>query len=175
MTTHSSILVWRIQWTEEPGRLQYIGLHRVRHNWSNLACTYQDIWTSASYIQMHIKPSIWNCNSNSNSVLLKLKSLVSLETSLSISCYVSKWHHHSTHCTDWIFSLGTNFLSTSPSALATSLVISTSNTAIYSSDQVFFWFTLLHVHNHNSGSVKHISTHLANLPLFHLLFTLDHW
>ena len=30
--THSSILVWRITWTEEPGRLQSIGLQRVRHN-----------------------------------------------------------------------------------------------------------------------------------------------
>ena len=158
----------------EPGGLPSMGSHRVGHDWNDLARTYQDIWTSASYIQMPIKPSTWNCNSNSNLILLKLKSLVSMETSVSISCHVSKWHHHSTHCTDWIFSLGTNFLSTSPSALATSLVISTSNTAIYSSD-CLFWFTLLHLHNHNSGSVKHISTHLANLLLFHLLFTLDHW
>ena len=28
MTTHSSILAWRISWTEKPGRLQSIGLHR---------------------------------------------------------------------------------------------------------------------------------------------------
>ena len=32
MTTHSSILVWRISWTEEPGRLQYMGLQRVGHD-----------------------------------------------------------------------------------------------------------------------------------------------
>ena len=32
MATHSSILAWRIQWTEEPGRLQSTGSHRVRHN-----------------------------------------------------------------------------------------------------------------------------------------------
>ena len=32
MATHSSILIWRIPWTEEPGRLQSIGLQRVRHN-----------------------------------------------------------------------------------------------------------------------------------------------
>ena len=38
METHSSILAWRIPWTEESGRLQSMGLHRVRHNWSNLAC-----------------------------------------------------------------------------------------------------------------------------------------
>ena len=32
MATHSSIPVWRIPWTEEPGRLQSIGLQRVGHN-----------------------------------------------------------------------------------------------------------------------------------------------
>ena len=37
MATHSNVLAWRIPWTEEPGRLRYIGLQRVRHNWSNLA------------------------------------------------------------------------------------------------------------------------------------------
>jgi len=30
--THSSILVWRILWTEEPGRLQSMGSQRVRHD-----------------------------------------------------------------------------------------------------------------------------------------------
>ena len=35
---HSSILAWRIPWTEETGRLQSIGLQRVGHNWSKLAC-----------------------------------------------------------------------------------------------------------------------------------------
>ena len=29
MATHSSILVWRVPWTEEPGGLQSIGLQRV--------------------------------------------------------------------------------------------------------------------------------------------------
>ena len=32
MATHSSILAWRIPWTEEPGRLQSIGSQRVRHD-----------------------------------------------------------------------------------------------------------------------------------------------
>ena len=32
MATHSSILAWRIPRTEEPGGLQSIGLHRVRHD-----------------------------------------------------------------------------------------------------------------------------------------------
>ena len=32
MTTHSSILPWRIPWTEEPGGLQAIWSQRVRHD-----------------------------------------------------------------------------------------------------------------------------------------------
>ena len=34
MATHSSILAWRIPWTEEPGRLQPMGSQRVRHDWA---------------------------------------------------------------------------------------------------------------------------------------------
>ena len=32
MASHSSILAWRIPWTEEPGRLQSMGLQRVGHD-----------------------------------------------------------------------------------------------------------------------------------------------
>ena len=32
MAAHSSILAWRIPWREKPGRLQFVGLHRVRHD-----------------------------------------------------------------------------------------------------------------------------------------------
>jgi len=32
MATHSSILTWRISWTEEPGELQSMGSQRIRHN-----------------------------------------------------------------------------------------------------------------------------------------------
>ena len=32
MATHSSNLAWRISWTEEPGRLQSMGLQRVGHD-----------------------------------------------------------------------------------------------------------------------------------------------
>ena len=48
MATHSSILAWRIPWTEESSRLQSIGSKRVRHGWSDLAvaaadCKYEHI------------------------------------------------------------------------------------------------------------------------------------
>ena len=32
MATHSSVLAWRIPWTEEPGRLQFLGSQRVGHD-----------------------------------------------------------------------------------------------------------------------------------------------
>ena len=34
VATHSSVLAWRISWTEEPGGLQSMGLHWVKHNWA---------------------------------------------------------------------------------------------------------------------------------------------
>ena len=34
MAPHSSTLVWKISWAEEPGRLQSMGLLRVRHDWA---------------------------------------------------------------------------------------------------------------------------------------------
>ena len=34
MATHSSILAWRIPWTEEPGELQSMRWQRIRHDWA---------------------------------------------------------------------------------------------------------------------------------------------
>ena len=41
MVTHSSILAWRIPWTEKPGRLQSMGSQRVGHDWvTSLSFTF---------------------------------------------------------------------------------------------------------------------------------------
>ena len=40
MAPHSSVLAWRILWTEEPGGLLFMGSHRVGHDWSDLACMH---------------------------------------------------------------------------------------------------------------------------------------
>ena len=39
---HFTILVWRIPWTEEPGRLQSMGSQRVRHDWGELTCRHEE-------------------------------------------------------------------------------------------------------------------------------------
>ena len=58
MATHSSILAWRIPWTEEPGGLQSTGSQRVGHDWVTLLtmrpsrnavvnCRLQEFWNPA--------------------------------------------------------------------------------------------------------------------------------
>ena len=49
MAAHSSTLAWRILGTEKPGGLPSVGLHRVGHDWSNLAAT----------ADMQMTPSLW--------------------------------------------------------------------------------------------------------------------
>jgi len=44
MATHSSVLVWRIPGMGEPGGLPSMGLHRVTHNWSDLAAAVAAAW-----------------------------------------------------------------------------------------------------------------------------------
>ena len=53
MATHSSVLAWRIPGTGEPGGLPSMGLHRVRHNWSNLAAAAAVVKQSAIFIAGH--------------------------------------------------------------------------------------------------------------------------
>ena len=46
MAIYSRILAWRIPWTEEPGRLQSMGLQRVRHGWATNTHTHTVINSS---------------------------------------------------------------------------------------------------------------------------------
>ena len=49
MATHSSVLAWRISGTEESSGLLFMGLHRVGHDWSDLAAAvYSQIEGSGS-------------------------------------------------------------------------------------------------------------------------------
>ena len=53
MATHSSILAWRIPWTEEPGGLQSMGLQRVRHNWLTFTSLSNDKNAVSSAVCKH--------------------------------------------------------------------------------------------------------------------------
>ena len=41
MATHTSILTWRISWTEEPGELKSMASQRIRHDWGTTTFTSQ--------------------------------------------------------------------------------------------------------------------------------------
>ena len=44
IATDSSILAWRIPWTEEPGQLQSLGSQRVRHDWVTKRTEFSTDW-----------------------------------------------------------------------------------------------------------------------------------
>ena len=52
MATHSSVLAWRIPGTEEPGGLLSMGLHRVTHDWSNLAAATAVLYKASLVAQL---------------------------------------------------------------------------------------------------------------------------
>ena len=63
MATYASIFAWKITWTEEPDRLQSMGLQRVGHNWitkraGTLLSELETVFFSASqYIESVFSPS----------------------------------------------------------------------------------------------------------------------
>ena len=57
MATHSSILVWRIPWTEELGGLQSMGSHRVGHDSSDFACMHAYMFSSSCVLFDHLNVS----------------------------------------------------------------------------------------------------------------------
>ena len=51
MATHSSIIAWRIPWTEEPGKLQSMELQRVRHDWATNTHNMKDTMKGISGVE----------------------------------------------------------------------------------------------------------------------------
>ena len=58
MAPHSSTLAWRIPGMGEPGGLPSVGLHRVRHDWSDLAAAAAIILNSVKVIKALIKNNL---------------------------------------------------------------------------------------------------------------------
>ena len=64
MAAHSRIPAWEIPWTEEPGRLQSIVLHRVGHNWS-LARMHAIFGISLGilcFYSLNLEAVLWKCD-----------------------------------------------------------------------------------------------------------------
>ena len=57
MAAHSSILAWRILWTEEPGGLLSMGLHKVGHDWNNVAAAAA-VYSITSRLELKLEISL---------------------------------------------------------------------------------------------------------------------
>ena len=58
MATHSSALVWRIPGMGKPGGLPSMGLHRVGHDWSDLAAAAAAANLTLKIFPRYCKPSV---------------------------------------------------------------------------------------------------------------------
>ena len=56
IATHSSILAWRIPWTEEPGGMQSMGSQRVGRDRDDLAHTHRPFWVLFPLV---LKPGLY--------------------------------------------------------------------------------------------------------------------
>ena len=56
MVTQSSILAWKIPWTEKPGKLQSMGSQRVEHDWAtSLSLTF---WSLPAILSMYLEETM---------------------------------------------------------------------------------------------------------------------
>ena len=81
MATHSSILTWRIPWTEEPGGLLSMGSQRVGHDWrlTLFSVSSTTDWCTLTMYKEHY--CAWNQSPSLNSLLWKRNILPSLSYS----------------------------------------------------------------------------------------------
>ena len=82
MATHSSVLAWRIPWTEEPGRLQCLGSQRVRHDWATNTATASQLCLPWQY---HLEKSWAHCRHNSCGFLAPVN----------LTCFLHSWQQTS--------------------------------------------------------------------------------
>ena len=88
MTTHASILAWRIPWTEESSGLQCMGLQRIRNDWSDLACTHICFEEKCFHLLNQMKAAsakyFHKSNKNLKQIYMLILSLLSLSVSHSV-------------------------------------------------------------------------------------------
>ena len=111
MANHSSILAWKIPWTEEQGWLQSMGLQRVGHDWGTD--------TLYLYLDSHVSDIIWYL-SFSRSIHVSAYSIIasflwlnnislyeytifslSIHKVMDILCYFLDWANHFTSQVFW--------------------------------------------------------------------------
>ena len=93
MTTHSSVLAWRIPGTGEPAGRPSMGSHRVGHNWSDLAAAAAAAAAAAS---LFTPDSVKSCKQGLNIILSLSKNncqflVIPISQSLMSRCFCCLW------------------------------------------------------------------------------------
>ena len=73
MATHSSILAWKIPWTEEPGWLLFMGSQRVGHYW---ATSFKRLWEEVSSRHFLLRHFGWSLIPFSKANIYKAVTLI---------------------------------------------------------------------------------------------------
>ena len=102
MATHSSILAWRISWTDEPGEIQSMGSQRVRHDWSDWACMETQ---KAPNSQSKLKKEEWSWRNQPSWLQNMLQIQYMFFLSTYISALLSGWATVLFNCTKFHFTL----------------------------------------------------------------------
>ena len=78
MTTNSSILAWRIPWTEEPGGLESSRSYRVGHNWRDLAHSCSQFSSVQSLSRLWLFTTPWTAARQASLSITNSQSLLKL-------------------------------------------------------------------------------------------------
>ena len=94
MVTHSSILAWKIPWTEEPGKLQCRGLQRLRHDWATKHIAYVHIFIYQSQVYcttMNCDPNKYMEDVNTEEISMIGRQLEKVRKGIKIWNNLCKW------------------------------------------------------------------------------------
>ena len=107
MATHSSILVWKIPLTEEPGRLKSMGSQRVGHNWSDLGpvtCTHSFYFRMFDFLFSFLLYSVFMKKKNSFLLAMadSFHTCILSSHLFPLPLYDPSWMHFQTFPFSWV-------------------------------------------------------------------------
>ena len=91
MATHSSILAWRILWTEEPSRLQCLGSQRVGQDWTTNTFTFRQKSKCRGSLRLH---SLCSSTVHQKSPEMKLTLNLQFFLSICFTLFMSLTEHY---------------------------------------------------------------------------------
>ena len=105
LAIHSSTLAWKVPWTEEPGRLQSMGLQRIRHDWATSLSKWPFGGKAPAliFVQLDSHNNIYNITMLYTHVFYSFHSV--LMKSLAVNNIIPLFYKRTLSIKDWSLSL----------------------------------------------------------------------